>query len=302
MNMVRPRSARIKELIYDYALIVVGSIIVGLGANLFFVPFDVVSGGVTGIAIILHHFFERLPIGTAVFLMNIPLTILGWKFAGGAKFFYRTIVAVFFMSMTIDLSAAMGLVDFAKATFSIDHGDSLLLICYGGLLDGLGMGLVFRGRGTTGGTDVLGKMAQRFLGVPIGQSLLAMNVAIFGGALLVFNLKPVMIALALAYVSAHIVDLVQEGFSTARAAMIMTTRLDDVKQAVLERMNRGCTVLHGTGGFTGDDRPVLYVVIGATEVGQLKRLLWEVDRHAFVAIAPAKEVLGEGFAPNVPEV
>lgn len=297
MNPTKSKKARLQELLLDYVLIVIGSILVGVGANLFFVPFNVVSGGVTGIAIILHYFVDTIPIGMAVFFMNIPLTLLGLRYAGGVQFFVRTTVSVFIMSATIDGTASF-LVPYAQAQFA---NADLLIICYGGLLDGLGMGLVFRGRGTTGGTDVLAKVAQRFLGVPIGQSLLAMNVLIFGGAVIVFELRPVMVALALAFVSARVVDLVQEGFSTARAAMIMTTKVDEVRQAILEDLGRGVTILKGQGGFTGNDRPVLYVVVAASEVGQLKRTLAHLDRGAFVAIAPAKEVYGEGFALNRPD-
>jgi uncharacterized membrane-anchored protein YitT (DUF2179 family) len=226
-----------------------------------------------------------------VLVLNLPLLWLGWRYAGGLSFFVRTALAVAVLSATIDLTAPY---------IEPPTRDRLLVICYGGILDGLGLGLVFRGRGTTGGTDVLAKIAQRFAGVPMGQSLLAMNVLIFLAAAFLYGLEAVMIALALAYVSARAVDLVQEGFSAARAAMIITQRPDEVRNAVLEQLGRGLTILEGKGGFTGEDRPVLYVVVAATEVGRLKRILAEVDRKAFVAIAPAKEVFGEGFGPNRP--
>jgi uncharacterized membrane-anchored protein YitT (DUF2179 family) len=291
MDLRGARRSRWLEPLVDYVLIVTGSVLVAIGTNMFFVPNKVVSGGVTGIAIIAHYTLHT-PVGMGVLVLNLPLLWLGWRYAGGVRFFVRTVVAVVIMSAAIDLSAPY---------IQPPTSDRLLVICYGGLLDGLGLGLVFRGRGTTGGTDVLARIAQRWLGVPVGQSLLAMNVLIFGAAGFLFSLEAVMVALALAFVSARVVDLVQEGFSSARAAMIITKRPDEVKGAVLKQLGRGVTVLRGTGGYTGQDRPVLYVVVGSTEVGQLKRILSEVDRRAFVAIAPAKEVFGEGFAPNIPE-
>ncbi len=275
----------------DYAQIVVGSLLVGVGVNLFLVPNKVVSGGVTGISIILHHVL-RTPVGLVVLGLNVPLLWLGWRYAGGLRFFVRTALSVVVISATIDLTAP-----FLKAPTA----DRLLVICYGGLVDGLGMGLVFRGRGTTGGTDVLARLAHRLFGIGFGQALLAMNVAIFGAAAFVFGAEPVMVALALSFVSARVLDLVQAGFSAARAALVISQKPEEVRRAVIERLGRGVTVLEGKGGYTGEPRPVLYVVVGAGEVGRLKRLVAEVDRGAFVAITPAQEVLGEGFAPHAGE-
>jgi uncharacterized membrane-anchored protein YitT (DUF2179 family) len=277
--------------VFDYAQIVVGSLLVAAGTNLFFVPNNVVSGGVTGVAIIAHHLF-RTPVGVVVLLANVPLLWLGWRYAGGARFFVRTAVSVTVLSLAIDLSAPF---------LTAPTHDRLLVICYGGLVDGLGMGLVFRGRGTTGGTDVIARLAHRHLGVGVGQALLAINVAIFAAAAFVFGAEAVMVALALAFVSARVLDLVQAGFSAARAALIISTKPDGVRKAVLETLGRGLTVLQGQGGFSGAQRPVLYVVVASHEVGRLKRLVAQVDPAAFLAITPAQEVLGEGFAPHAGE-
>ncbi|MGD1149252.1 MAG: YitT family protein [Thermoanaerobaculaceae bacterium] len=276
---------------FDYALIVAGSLLVAAGTNLFFVPNNVVSGGVTGLSIIAHRLF-RTPVGMVVLLLNLPLLWLGWRFAGGIRFFVRTVVSVLVLSIAIDLTAPF--------LVPPTH-DRLLVICYGGLIDGLGMGLVFRGRGTTGGTDILARLAHRYLGVGIGQALLAMNVAIFAGAAFLFGAEAVMVALALAFVSARVLDVVQTGFSAARAALIISKKPDEVREAVLGTLGRGVTLLHGQGGYTGEERPVLYVVVMPHEVGRLKRLVAHVDRAAFVAITPAQEVLGEGFAPHAGE-
>jgi uncharacterized membrane-anchored protein YitT (DUF2179 family) len=130
---------------------------------------------------------------------------------------------------------------------------------------------------------------------------LALNILIFGGAAFLFGAESVMVALALAFVSARVLDVVQAGFSAARTALIISTRPDDVRQAVLRRMGRGVTVLQGYGGYTGEARPVLYVVMTPQETGRLKRLVAEVDPAAFVAIQSAQEVLGEGFAAHAEE-
>ncbi len=279
------------EVVFDYAQVVLGSVLVGVGTNWFFVPNKVVSGGVTGIAIIAHYVVGT-PVGLVVFALNLPLLWLGWRFIGGMRFFVRTLISVIVLSATIDLAAPW---------LTPPTEDRLLVICYGGLLDGLGMGLVFRGRGTTGGTDVLARLAHRHLGVGLGQALLAVNVVIFGGAAFIFGAEPVMVALALAFVSARVLDLVQAGFSVARTALIIAAEPRAVMDAVFARLGRGVTVLDALGGYSGEPRPVLMVVVAAHEVGRLKRLVAEVDPKAFVAIVPAQEVLGEGFAPHAGE-
>lgn len=275
----------------DYAQIVVGSALVGIGVNLFFVPNQVVSGGVTGIAILLHYGFGT-PVGLVTLLLNLPLLVIGWRWAGGARFLVRTGIAVAVLSATIDLTGPY---------LTAPTTDRLLVICYGGLLDGLGMGLVFRGRGTTGGTDVIARIAHRFLGLGIGQTLLILNIAIFAAAAFQFGAEAVMVALALAFVSSRVLDMVQAGFSASRQAMIITEDPDGVRDAIFNHLRRGVTLLEARGGFTGRSRPMLYVVVAAHEVGRLKLRVAEVDPDAFVAISSAQEVFGEGFAPPEPD-
>lgn len=271
----------------DYAQIIVGSVLVGIGVNLFFVPNQVVSGGVTGIAILMHYAFGT-PVGLVTLLFNLPLLAVGWRWAGGMKFLVRTAVAVLVLSATIDLTSPY---------LSAPTTDRLLVICYGGLLDGLGLGLVFRGRGTTGGTDVIARIVHRFIGLGIGQTLLLLNVAIFAAAAFQFGAEPVMVALALAFISSRVLDTVQAGFSISRQAMIISDDPEGVRDTIFTNLNRGVTVIEARGGFTEKPRPIIYVVVGAHEVGRLKLRVAEVDPNAFVAISSAQEVFGEGFTP-----
>lgn len=276
---------------WDYTQVIVGSVLVALGTNLFFVPNKVVSGGVTGISILLHYAFGT-PVGLMNLAFNVPLLYVGWRWAGGLRFFVRTAVAVVVMSAVIDLTAPY---------LTAPTTDRLLVICYGGLLDGFGMGLVFRGRGTTGGTDVLARVAHRFLGLGIGQTLLAINVVIFAAAAFQFGAEAVMVALALAWVSARMLDTTQAGFAASRQAIIISNRPLAVRDTIFANLGRGVTLLEARGGFTGKPRPMLYVVVAAHEVGRLKLRVAEADPDAFVAISTAQEVLGEGFNPPATE-
>jgi len=280
-----PVSERFR-VVLDYAQIILGATLVGLGTNWFFVPNRVVSGGVTGISILIHYAFDT-PVGLVNLLLNVPLMLIGWRWAGGMRFLLRTIVAVIVMSAVIDLT---------QAYLTAPTTDRLLVICYGGLIDGLGMGLVFRARGTTGGTDVLARVVHRYLGLGIGQTLLTLNVVIFAAAAFQFGAEAVMVALALAFVSARVLDTVQSGFSVSRQAMIITSKPGPVRDAIFRYLGRGVTFMEATGGYTGKPRPMVYVVVAAAEVARLKLRVTEVDPDAFIAISTAQEVLGEGFA------
>jgi uncharacterized membrane-anchored protein YitT (DUF2179 family) len=273
------------RLALDYALVIVGAVCVALAADLFLIPNQVVSGGVVGVATILHYTLGT-PVGLATLLINVPLFVVGLRWAGGVRFALRTGLAVVVMSLAIDLLPTY-----------VPRGtaEPLLYTLYGGLLDGLGMGLVFRAGGTTGGTDILAQLLQRFTSFNLGGILLGINVAILGTAAIVFGLEPVLYALIVAYVSSRVIDLVQEGFSQARAALIISGKPDVIRGRVMEELGRGVTVLEGKGGYTAMRREVLYCVVAQSEVTRLKRLVKEADPDAFVVISQALEVLGEGF-------
>ena len=222
----------------DYALVVGGAICVALAADLFLIPNQVISGGVVGVATILCYTLGT-PVGLITLLINVPLLLAGLRWAGGRRFAVRTGLAVLVLSLALDLLPPY----LPEAT-----SEPLLYTLYGGLLDGLGMGLVFRAGGTTGGTDVLARLFQRFTSFNLGGILLGINVAILGAATAVFGLEPALYALIVAYVSSRVIDLVQEGFSHARAALIVSDRPAVIRERVMTELRRGVTVLEGQGG------------------------------------------------------
>ncbi len=272
-------------LVFDYALVILGSGLVALAADLFLIPNQVVSGGVVGVATILHYTLGT-PVGLMSLAMNGPLFLAGLRWAGGMRFALRTGLAVLVMSLALDI---------LPPYLPDPPRDPLLYTLYGGLLDGLGMGLVFRAGGTTGGTDILARLLQRFTSFNLGGILLAINVAILGGAAAVFGLEAALYALIVAYVSSRMIDVAQEGFSHARAALIISDKPHIIRQRVMVQLGRGVTVLEGEGGYTAARRQVLYCVVTQSEVSRLKRLVHRADPKAFIVISQAQEVLGEGF-------
>ena len=280
----------VARIVRDYLLITIGAICIAVSVDLFLVPNKVVTGGVTGVAIILNDLIGT-PIGLVVLILNIPLLIAGFRFLGGFVFGIRTVYATVVLSFAIDLLAPY-VGELVRAP-----SDPLLYTLYGGLLDGLGTGLVFRQRGTTGGIDIVARFMQRWKGVPLGRSLLTMNILVFAVAAYLFSLDKLLYALLIAFVSGRTVDLVLEGASYARQAIIIATRPDQVQSEILHTLGRGVTVLEGKGGFTASDRTVLLSVVAQSEVSVLKAIVKDCDPDAFVVFSNVNEVLGEGFKP-----
>ncbi len=275
--------------ISEYGFIVLGALVQGLSMRLFLVPALLVSGGISGIAQIVNH-LTGWPIGLMVFIGNIPLFILGWRYLGGARFAKRTALSVALFSVFTDL-----LVFFIPAKGITD--DLVLNCLYGGITLGIGLGLVYRGQGTSGGSDILGRILNHRLGISISQAYLITDTLVVLAGGLVFDWERALYGLVVIWVSGLAAEATSEGAGVFRTALIITNNPDAVQKNILEVLERGVTILEGTGAYTGANRPVLYTVITRSEVNQLKELVREADPHAFVVIGQAHEALGEGFKP-----
>lgn len=285
--------------IRDYALIVIAALIQALSLRLFFVPAQLASGGVSGISQLINH-FTGLPIGVMILIGNIPLFILGWRFLGGFRFAMRTATAILTYSIATDLILKTPLFapDGAGTALINDlQGDIFLSALYGAIVSGVGYGLVYRARGSSGGSDILARILNHWRGVPMTQSYLIVDTAVILSAGFVFGWKEALYAMIALYVSGLVAETTLEGGGTVRTAMIVTSEPKTVAQRVLDELLRGVTVLEATGAFTGADRPVLYVVISRAEVMTLKAIVHEADPRAFMVIGYAHEALGEGFRP-----
>lgn len=270
---------------FDYGLIIVGSILVALAATLFLIPNQVVSAGLMGIAIILYYLLGT-PVGLVTFALNVPLFLAMLRWGGGWRSGVRTIVAVAVLSAAVDL--------FTGRLPQVTN-EPLLYTLYGGILDGLGIGLIFRAQGTTGGIDIIARLLQRTRGYPPGQVLMVLSGITLAAAAVVFGLERVLYAMIVATVSSMVVDMVQQGIGRAKVAFVVSDEYERVRDLILTKLERGATLLYGEGGYTGTQRPVVMCALAQSEVTVLKRLVAQVDPNAFVVISPAQEVLGEGF-------
>jgi uncharacterized membrane-anchored protein YitT (DUF2179 family) len=272
-----------------YAFILVGSLVQGVAMRLFLIPAQLVSGGVSGGAQLINH-YTNWPIGVMILLGNAPLFILGWRYLGGPRFAVRTAVAVVSFSFFTD-----ALIFFLPTKGVTD--DLVLNTLYGGLLLGIGLGLVYRGQATSGGSDILGRFLNHRLGISISQSYLITDSLVVLLAGFAFGWTRALYGLVMIYVSGLAAETSSEGSDVFRTALIVTNKSDEVSRSILDVLERGVTILSGKGAYTGADRPVLYCVVTRSEVNQLKDLVREADPKAFMVIGQAHEALGEGFRP-----
>ena len=264
--------------------VVAGALLMAAAMNLFLIPHRLAAGGISGIAVILFHLF-KIPTGLTIVGLNIPLFEAAWLILGPDKVM-RSLLGTFFFPVAIELTAP-----FLPAATQ----DPLLASVYGGIVMGLGLGLVFRCHGSTGGTALLSLILNRLTGLTTGQSLLGADLVVIGLAVFVFGAEAAMYAALSLYISTKVIDLIQEGLSPAKAALIITTCAEEINRRLLQDLGRGVTRLAGRGGYTGEKKEVLLCVISRPQVTRLKALIHDLDPAAFVIIGNAGEVHGEGF-------
>ncbi|MFJ6209801.1 YitT family protein [Lysinibacillus sp. NPDC092081] len=269
--------------VLEYVYVIVGAAIIATGFNVFLLPNQVASGGVSGISTILYGLFGWNP-GFVQYAFNIPLFIAGVLFLGkkfGIKSFIGTITLPFIVLLT--------------NSWGPWTDNPLLGALFGGIVVGLGIGLVFKGNASTGGTDLLAQIITKYTGISLGTSVLLIDGIIAISAAIVFDLEKGLYALIGLYVTTKTIDIIQLGFSQSKMVYIITMKQDEVRDAIYAKINRGVTKLPAIGGYTEEARPVLMVVVYQTEFTKLKQLIKSVDPSAFVIVSNAYEVLGEGF-------
>ena len=272
-----------KNLVAEYFFVILGAAVVALGFNLFLFPNQVASGGVSGISTILHGLFGWNA-GLVQYAFNIPLFIAGVLILGksfGFKSLLGTLALPFFVILTEDWEVATT--------------DPLLASIFGGIVVGIGIGLVFKGKASTGGTDLLAQIITKFTGLTLGTSVLIIDGVIAVSAAIVFDLERGLYAIVALFVTTKTIDVIQMGFSQSKMVYIITNKQDEVRDAIYRDVNRGVTKLPAVGGYTGEERPVIMVVVYQTEFTKLKQVVKTVDPTAFVIVSDAYEVLGEGF-------
>ncbi len=271
---------------------IIGSVIFAVGVTVFTTPNDIAPGGVTGIATVLHS-ITGMQMGTLTFLLNIPLVLLGF-FVLGKRFTVNTFRTLFILSATTNI-----LENFLPSYTE----NTLIASIFGGVSIGIGMGIIFLRGSTTGGTDILGRVLLRyFQHIPLGKILLAIDFLIVTFAGLYYGtLNAALYALVSVYVTERAMDSVLYGFNETRIAYVVTERPIDVATRVMEETDRGITYLNGEGGFQRDKKLVIMCAMPSRQFAKFKKIVLEVDRAAFIMVAPASNVIGEGFKETFDE-
>ncbi|WP_253701612.1 YitT family protein [Bacillus sp. FJAT-27445] len=269
--------------VLEYLYILIGSALVALSFNLFLLPNRIASGGVSGISTILDAVMGWEP-AYVQWSLNIPLFIAGVVLLG-RQFGIKTLVGTVFLPLVV----------LASAHLEPWTKDPLLAALFGGIGVGLGLGIVFRGRASTGGTDLAAQIINKYSGLTLGRCVALIDGMIVLAAAIVFDIERGLYALIGLYVTSKTIDLVQVGFGRSKMAMIITNKQNEVREGILNKINRGVTRLSAYGGFTDSEKPVLICVVDQTEFTKLKQLVKTIDPTAFVIVMDAAEVLGEGF-------
>ncbi len=271
--------------------IILGGIIFAFGYAAFLIPHKIVPGGVSGIAMILR-FLYNTPVGIVAILLNIPLFIIALRILG-ISFGVKSLAAIIYTNLLIDF--------FVYSVGIKSPTDNVVLATlYGGILLGLGLGLIFRGDASTGGTDIVGQIFSRYTNLSIGMWIMIVDLAVITMAgITTRSIELAQLGYLALFLSSQVIDLILEGIDYARAAFIISTKSEKITDQIYEKMQRGVTILDGHSPYSREKRPVIMCVITKKETPFFKSLVKNVDRDAFVILTDVVEVLGKGFRSRV---
>lgn len=274
---------RVKNILF----ILLGSAIFSFGIVHFNMPHNLGEGGLTGITLLLYFLFKWDPAITYL-VFNIPLFFIGWKVLGRITFIY-TLIGTFAVSGFLTL--------FQHYHLAIDlENDMTLVAILAGVFIGSGLGIIFRYGGTTGGADIIARIINKYIGWSMGKAMFLFDFSVIGTSIIFYlNMREGVYTLLLVYIGARVIDFIQEGAYSGRGLMIISKQYDSIAQRINLELERGVTVLNGTGYYTKEEQKVLYCIVGKNEIVKTKNLILETDPHAFVSVMTVHEVMGEGF-------
>ena len=274
-----------RDVIRKLFFIVLGNFFCSIAFNVFFIPNKLLSGGVGGLAILIQY-LTNIPTGISVLLLNIPIFIIGSKMVD-REFALFGFISMFVFSSLLTITKGMG------RYFIID--DILLAAIFGGVFNGVGMGLMFRNGASQGGFDIIAALLKKKYNLNIGTGLMTVNTVIVSFSSLLFGYKSAMYTLMAMYVGYKILDKVQIGFNVKKNIIIVSDKPEELAQVIIKEMHRGVTFLEGAGGYTNENKKVIYCIVTSRETAKLKNVVDEIDSNAFFIINDVVEVRGRGF-------
>lgn len=284
-KLLERRSSALR-LLRDYALIALGCLIFALGFDLFMEPHSINVGGVSGVAMLLVEVTGIGSVGVFTVLLNVPLFLMGYKVLG-KRFFFGSLFGMLASSLFLDVCSII----------PAPQTETLLGALFGGVLSGVGIGLVFMGHASTGGSDIIARLLKRkFRDLKMGKLMLMVDLVIVAFTGVVFrDISKALYSVVILYVSAEVMDAILYGLDYSTVALIITERYDEVYAAIGNQLDRGATFLDGRGGYTGAPKTVIMTAVSRRQVSDLKQLVQSIDPNAFMILQEAHQVLGEGF-------
>lgn len=274
----------------DLPAIMLGCAIAAFATDVFMIPNGLAAGGLTGLATIIAELGRRagisLPVGIQTIVMNALLLLVVVR-SGGLKYVVQTVTGFVLFGFFTDL--------FAPFVLHLQHEDIMLSALWGGIVSGIGYGLVFRCGANTGGSDTIGQIIARKSSLPVGATVMAIDVAVCAASAPVFSAANALYAALSMVLMGYVVDMVVDGGNTQRAAFIISDHFEDIEHDILHAMDRGCTRLMAQGSWTKKDRPVLFFVLSRREISIIKTIVYEHDADAMLIITDVNEAIGYGF-------
>ncbi|ADL51025.1 YitT family protein [Clostridium cellulovorans] len=267
---------------------IIGVIIVSISIKFFLAPNKIAAGGISGIAIILNNFFSNIPVGAFMLVMDMGLfliafIILGKNFGGISLF------------ASISLAGFTWVLDYIFPYNVALTNDLLLATIFGTIISGIGMGIVFNQNASTGGTDIIAKIINKYLHIDMGKSLLMVDLIVTIVAGITLGFDQGLVAVLGVILNGSIIDKTIEGLNISKQIIIVSKEKIKIKEFILKDLDRGCTIISAKGGYTGKETELIYTVLGRKELIKLKEYVREIDRYAFINVSDSHEVLGEGF-------
>ena len=281
-----PKNLAIKDLFivsWNLLLIFAGSVVCAIGIKGILVPKQFLAGGVTGMALLAHYVLPSLPIGFIYFLLNIPLFVIGWMFVG-RRFFWYSLAGMMLFSAVIF---------WPFPVFPIE--DMILNALAAGIITGLGSGIILRSLGSAGGLDILSIILFKRFSIRPGTTVMIFHAIILFIALFRLPLERVLYTLIYFFINAYVVNLVVIGLSQRKAIMIISPQWKEISRQIMEKLQRGVTMVQGEGGYSGQQLQILYSVITLTELSRFKEMVRKIDPNAFVVVTETLEVMGKGI-------
>jgi uncharacterized membrane-anchored protein YitT (DUF2179 family) len=277
-----------KKWFISYTLIIIGAFIMASGFVLFITPYKIVPGGVYGISIVLHHLFGT-PVGLIALCFDIPLTLIGIKILG-PRFGVKTVVGFVFTAVFVDS------LTYLWGEQPLVENDALLSSIFGGVMVGLGLGLIFKAKATSGGSDIVAMIIAKYTRLPLGQLMILVDSAIvFVGFAAFRDWKIPLYSLIVIFITGKVIDVVLEGISYDKTLFIISEKAEEIRNKIIVDLNRGGTFIQGKGMYNGKDRTIIYTVVNRREVAMLQEFIHKTDPSAFMTVINANEIIGEGF-------